>query len=1116
MKYLKFIIILSFFSFLNNPINAAIYYWVGGSGYWSEISHWSASSGGNTFHAVVPSAFDTVFFDSNSGFTPGNNTITINTGATCYTLIWENAPATPNLIGTVNQSLSIFGSLVLQPDMNVDVGQSDFRWNFRSRQTGNTIRTNNQVIQAHGGVFFDGEGGEWTLLDGFSSGSRNIQLKEGILISNNQPIIANEIFSSYIYNRSLLLGNSIVTAGSFNFNGSNYNIVMDTCTVNVSSIYFEGSQYSVLIDSSTINTSDLIISGMGLAIEFGKSVFNINRSFTFSGSESSFDAGTSVLNFSSYSLLHEMTVNTSNVVFYNVNFLNPDIPVNGSRLHGNNTSFNNVVFTGNGLINGNNTFNELVLSVGKTYHLQSEATQTIISEFDATSQACSPPLNIFSTQSHFQAYISKATGTINCENLVLQDIHAIGGATFNAIATVDLGNNDGWIFTSPEPQSFFWIGGSGNWSDTERWSFESGGTTSDCIPTAFDDVFFDSNAGFSSGNNTVTIDVTAYCRNMTWDNSTNTPNLIGTINQNLSIFGSLVLQPDMNVDVGQSDFRWNFRSRQTGNTIRTNNQVIQAHGGVFFDGEGGEWTLLDGFSSGSRNIQLKEGILISNNQPIIANEIFSSYIYNRSLLLGNSIVTAGSFNFNGSNYNIVMDTCTVNVSSIYFEGSQYSVLIDSSTINTSDLIISGMGLAIEFGKSVFNINRSFTFSGSESSFDAGTSVLNFSSHSLLHEMTVNTSNVVFYNVNFLNPDIPVNGSRLHGNITSFNNVVFTGNGLINGSNTYNVLSLAHGCYYQVQSGQIQEITFDLIAKGNPCFIIHLYSSVSGEAAMFYKAIQDTVIVDFITLKDVHASGNAIFIGAPNAYDLGNNTGWDFTSLPGNYIFGFGQDITLNCNQLPYTITTENFNPNPGTRFLWNDSSSDSVLVINDFGVYSVEVIYADFCTYFDTIEFFSPPYPTVDLGPDTTICIGYVVTLDAGVHDSYLWSTGNNSREVSLNTEGVYWVKVYNEYFCEAYDEIIVSVNDQCVSFPNVFRPNSSININRTFKPIFLLPPTQFQMMIYDRWGFLIFETSIYNKGWDGKIDSQEAAFGVYAYTVSYLLPDGLVRFKKGSVMLLR
>ncbi len=45
---------------------ASNYYWVGGTGNYSDVSHWATTSGGSTFQTVAPTNFDDVFFDVNS------------------------------------------------------------------------------------------------------------------------------------------------------------------------------------------------------------------------------------------------------------------------------------------------------------------------------------------------------------------------------------------------------------------------------------------------------------------------------------------------------------------------------------------------------------------------------------------------------------------------------------------------------------------------------------------------------------------------------------------------------------------------------------------------------------------------------------------------------------------------------------------------------------------------------------------------------------------------------------------------------------------------------------------------------------------------------------------
>ncbi len=55
--------ILSFLAFLCAIFTfAADYYWVGGSGNWTDINHWRTTSGGVSLPSVVPGPTDNVFF----------------------------------------------------------------------------------------------------------------------------------------------------------------------------------------------------------------------------------------------------------------------------------------------------------------------------------------------------------------------------------------------------------------------------------------------------------------------------------------------------------------------------------------------------------------------------------------------------------------------------------------------------------------------------------------------------------------------------------------------------------------------------------------------------------------------------------------------------------------------------------------------------------------------------------------------------------------------------------------------------------------------------------------------------------------------------------------------
>ncbi len=62
----------------------------------------------------------------------------------------------------------------------------------------------------------------------------------------------------------------------------------------------------------------------------------------------------------------------------------------------------------------------------------------------------------------------------------------------------------------------FWVGGTGNWSDTAHWALTSGGAGGQAVPTSSDDVTLDANSG---ANATVTVDVAANANSVTINKS---------------------------------------------------------------------------------------------------------------------------------------------------------------------------------------------------------------------------------------------------------------------------------------------------------------------------------------------------------------------------------------------------------------------------------------------------------------------------------------------------------------------------------------------------------------------------------------------------------------------
>jgi hypothetical protein len=138
--------------------------------------------------------------------------------------------------------------------------------------------------------------------------------------------------------------------------------------------------------------------------------------------------------------------------YNNVNFtaasgvstLNSDYSSNSCKVT---AVINNLSFSAGGNINGENTIGTLSLTAFSTYNLQSGRTQTITNNINFGS-ACNSGVTIQSNTSGSAATISKTSGVMSGYNLSLKDITATGGATFNAYASTNLGNNTGWNFAA--------------------------------------------------------------------------------------------------------------------------------------------------------------------------------------------------------------------------------------------------------------------------------------------------------------------------------------------------------------------------------------------------------------------------------------------------------------------------------------------------------------------------------------------------------------------------------------------------------------------------------------------------------------------------------------------
>jgi gliding motility-associated-like protein len=109
---------------------------------------------------------------------------------------------------------------------------------------------------------------------------------------------------------------------------------------------------------------------------------------------------------------------------------------------------------------------------------------------------------------------------------------------------------------------------------------------------------------------------------------------------------------------------------------------------------------------------------------------------------------------------------------------------------------------------------------------------------------------------------------------------------------------------------------------------------------------------------------------------------------------------------------------------------------------------------------------------DDEYCTGFIITLIA---------SDGNCRDTAIN--------------------VIPCTEETIFYVPNTFTPDGD-NFNQTFFPVFYsgFDPFNFEMLIFDRWGELIFETHNVKIGWDGTYGNlgRKVQDGVYTWKIIY------------------
>ena len=138
-------------------------------------------------------------------------------------------------------------------------------------------------------------------------------------------------------------------------------------------------------------------------------------------------------------------------------------------------------------------------------------------------------------------------------------------------------------------------------------------------------------------------------------------------------------------------------------------------------------------------------------------------------------------------------------------------------------------------------------------------------------------------------------------------------------------------------------------------------------------------------------------------------------------------------------TTLDLDPGPGfTSYLWNNSTTAQTLSVITTGLYSVTVTDANGCTDFDDRLVIVQPQPLINLGADTTLCLGGELLLDAGNSlVNFTWNTGSSNQTILITGPGTYSVTGTDPFLCQATASITVSYSPVIIG--GLFNADTSV-----------------------------------------------------------------------------
>jgi hypothetical protein len=275
----------------------------------------------------------------------------------------------------------------------------------------------------------------------------------------------------------------------------------------------------------------------------------------------------------------------------------------------------------------------------------------------------------------------------------------------------------------PADSTRYWVGGTGNWNDTARWSTSSGGVSGASLPRSHDDVVFDSLSNATA--------YTATVNAITGGNRCKALTVAGPLVGNVTLAGSTALFIHDDITLPATGLTRTYTGAITlsgtgaGKTITTNGVALVSS--TTINGVGAEWALADALNITSGTLAIVGGSFDCDAYNLTCGSITSTTFGTRTIDLGSSTVTSsGGFSLGATESARANLTFVSGTSQINLSANSLTLSGNSQTFRNVSFTGTGITTAAINGANTFN---NLTVAGGTS---AGISAL-----SLAADQTIN-------------------------------------------------------------------------------------------------------------------------------------------------------------------------------------------------------------------------------------------------------------------------------------------------------------------------------------------------------------------------------------------